>query len=103
VEHRSTKYQAPDLPDPAASNASTHAFLVVPANVAVSAEAFVSEAGVACTLVPIPRSVSSRCGVGLRVALADRNTAERVLASGGFEVEAVHEIELPCRATKGSG
>jgi hypothetical protein len=103
VEHHSTKYQAGDLPDPAASTASTHVLLAVPAAKAVSAEAWLSGAGVPCRLVPTPRSVSSRCGVSLRVALADRNTAERVLAFGGFEVEAAHEIELPSRAKKGSG
>lgn len=50
-------------------------------------------AGIEAVLMAIPRSVSSDCGVCLRVSLAERKQAEMVLAEAGVVVSAVYEID----------
>ncbi len=59
----------------------------------VRAETRLNAAGIACKLVPVPRQISSDCGVCLSVATADREAALRQLAVLGLAVLGVHDLE----------
>jgi hypothetical protein len=73
----------------------THTVLLLPsASHAVKGEAALTRAGVPCVLIPVPRTLSSQCGVCLRVSLADRERAAEVLAEAGLEVSGVHDLEM---------
>lgn len=52
---------------------------------ALRAERVLQRAGVACKLIPVPRHLSSDCGVCLRVARADGVAARAALAAAGVE------------------
>jgi len=64
--------------------------LVYSTSRALRAERVLQRAGIGCRLVPVPRHLSSDCGVCLRVRQADREAALRALAEAGVEVEGVH-------------
>lgn len=84
---------------------STHTLLLVPsANHAVQGERALLAGGVACRLLPVPRYLSSQCGVCLSVAAADRHRAEAVLAAASTRIEAVHDVDLDgIRGDHGTG
>jgi hypothetical protein len=59
---------------------------------AMKGESALTRAGVPHRLVPVPRSLSSQCGVCIRVSPADREKAEEWLAAAGIEIVADHEL-----------
>lgn len=63
----------------------------------IKSEAALRAAGVTCSLISIPRSISSECGVCLRVPAGERARAEEILASTGTKISATHEIDAPAR------
>ena len=67
-------------------------FLVPSASHATKGEAALVRAGIACALIPVPRTLSSQCGVCLRVDLGARTTAAELLAASGVRVDAVHDL-----------
>ncbi len=80
----------------------THTLFLVPsANHAVQGERALQGAGIACRLIPVPRALSSQCGVCLRVVRQDRRRAEAVLAAAGTEVEGVHDVRMTERGQGG--
>ncbi len=56
---------------------------------ALRAEKVLQRAGIACKLIPVPRHLSSDCGVCLRVAAADGVAAREALAAAGMDDVAV--------------
>jgi len=62
---------------------STHAF---------HAETFLHSAGIETRLIPVPRHLSSRCGVCVRIARSDREHAREVLESHGPKFEDICDI-----------
>lgn len=68
-------------------------FVLVSAAQGIKAEAALRAAGLRCSLVPTPRSLSSQCGVCLRVPAAERTQAETLLAQRGTAISAIHEID----------
>ncbi len=66
--------------------------LVYSTSHALRAEKVLGQAGVACKLIPVPRHLSSDCGVCIRVARADREAALAALAAHAVETEGVHDI-----------
>ncbi|MBD3241906.1 MAG: DUF3343 domain-containing protein [Chitinivibrionales bacterium] len=54
------------------------------------AEKVLIRAGIPCRLVPVPRTLSSQCGVCLRLTEPNVKPALRELESGGIELEDVH-------------
>ena len=58
---------------------------------ALRAEKVLQQAGIACKLIPVPRQLSSDCGVCLRLARRDQDAARDVLTSARVEVAATHE------------
>ena len=59
---------------------------------ALRAEKVLHKAGITCKLIPVPRQLSSNCGVCLRIERPDREAAQRALKQGGLEVESVHDL-----------
>ena len=59
---------------------------------AIRGEKLLQNAGVGCKLIPVPRQLSSNCGVCLRVARTDRSAAQGILHDAGLEIGDVHDI-----------
>lgn len=77
--------------------------LVLSASQAIKGEAAVRRAGIACALVPVPRTLSSQCGVCLRVGLGDCGRAQEILALVGVEISATCDLTVsPPREEKAS-
>jgi hypothetical protein len=55
-------------------------------------EKVLEKAGIACKLIPIPRQISSDCGVCVRIERADREAALQALEAVGVETEGIHEL-----------
>ena len=48
--------------------------------------------GIACKLIPVPRKISSDCGVCIRVLQADVEAASQAIAAAQVEIEGIYEI-----------
>jgi hypothetical protein len=59
---------------------------------AIRAEQLLHRAGISCKLIPVPRHLSSNCGVCLRVERAEREAARQVLEKARVEIEGIHDI-----------
>jgi hypothetical protein len=68
-------------------------FVLYSATQALRAEASLRAAGVECAIIPIPRTLSSQCGVCLRVHIGDRLVAETILTESGTPISAIHEVD----------
>jgi hypothetical protein len=71
----------------------THAvILVYSTSHAIRAEKILRQAGIACKLIPVPRHLSSNCGVCVRVERTDAENAQQALEAAGVEIAGIHEI-----------
>jgi hypothetical protein len=68
------------------SNTLYAILLVSSTNQALRVEKLLQTAGIACKLIPVPRQISSDCGVCVRVHRDEGETAHQVLASAGLEI-----------------
>ena len=59
---------------------------------AIRAEHLLQRAGVTCKMIPVPRHLSSNCGVCVRIERTDVEVAKQTLAEGRLEIEGMHEI-----------
>ncbi len=59
---------------------------------ALKAEKIVKERGIACKLIPVPRHLSSDCGVCLRIPAGHKEAVEQALQAAGVEIDAFHLI-----------
>jgi hypothetical protein len=59
-------------------------------NHALRAEKLVGRAGLAARLVPVPRHLSSDCGLCLRISEADAGRVRAILTEGRVEVAGIH-------------
>jgi hypothetical protein len=59
---------------------------------ALRAEKVLMEAGIPCKLIPVPRHLSSDCGVCVRIERADQEAALQGLQAACVEMEGVHGI-----------
>jgi hypothetical protein len=60
---------------------------------ALRAEKLAKENGLSVKLIPVPRQLSSDCGVCLRFSWEQKNRIEEVLAQAGVPVESVHRLD----------
>ena len=60
---------------------------------AIRAERVLQMAGIACKLIPVPRHISSDCGVCLRIARADERAARTALERAGVASKGIHALE----------
>lgn len=56
------------------------------------AERLLKERGVACRQVPVPRHLSSECGVCLRLEAAEQAQAVAILLAAKVEMASVHPV-----------
>jgi len=66
--------------------------LVHSTSYALRAEKVLKQAGISCKLIPVPRHLSSECGVCVRIERADQEAAFQVLRTARVEMERVHDI-----------
>jgi hypothetical protein len=59
---------------------------------AIRAEQILHRAGLATKLIPVPRHLSSDCGVCLRVERTDVEAARQALKATKVEIEGVHDV-----------
>ncbi len=59
---------------------------------AIRAEKALKAAGLECKLIPVPRHLSSDCGVCVRIRRQDREEALHALEAAGVALEGVHDI-----------
>jgi len=57
---------------------------------AFRAEKVTREAGIECKLIPIPRNMSSDCGVALQVYEPFADEVRSILESSGVEIAGIH-------------
>ena len=66
--------------------------LVYSTSHALKAERVLQGIEVECKLIPVPRRLSSDCGVCVRIERADRQKAYQALRVAGMEIEGIHDI-----------
>jgi hypothetical protein len=60
--------------------------------VAIKAEKILKVAGIKIKLIPVPRHLSSDCGICLRFEFGDAQMVEATLASKGVQMEGVYPL-----------
>jgi hypothetical protein len=66
--------------------------LVYSTSYALRAEKVLQAAGIPCKLIPVPRQLSSDCGVCVRIQRADREAARQTLEAERVEIDSIHEF-----------
>ena len=66
--------------------------LVYSTSHAIRAEQMLHRAGISAKLIPVPRHLSSDCGVCLRIERTDREAGRGALEAAKVEIEGIHEI-----------
>lgn len=59
---------------------------------AIRAEKILHRAGIRCKLIPVPRHLSSDCGVCIRIERAAQKATLQALEAARVEMEGVYEI-----------
>lgn len=59
---------------------------------AIRAEKILREAGVECKLIPVPRHLSSDCGVCVRIPRLAREAACAALDHARLDIEGIHDL-----------
>jgi len=74
-------------------NQAEHAVILVHATShALRAEKILARAGIPCKLIPVPRHLSSDCGVCIRVERSDQEAAQGRLEDSDMEIDSIHDI-----------
>jgi hypothetical protein len=66
--------------------------LVYSTSHAIRGEQILHRAGISPKLIPVPRHLSSDCGVCLRIERTDVDPARMALECARIEIEGIHEI-----------
>ena len=74
------------------SKARYRVILVHSTSHAIRGEKLLSRAGIESKLIPVPRTISSDCGVCLRIDPQDEERAQLVLEDGRLEIDGIHQI-----------
>lgn len=72
-------------------NSAATILLFHTSNHAIRAEKLLKRADLTCRLMPVPRDLSSDCGVCLQILRANRERSLEILAVGGVTIAAVHD------------
>ena len=59
---------------------------------ALRAEKILQEAAILCKLIPVPRHLSSDCGVCVRIRQSDKAAALETLARARVETQGIHHV-----------
>ena len=66
--------------------------LVYSTSHAMRIEKLLAERGVACKMIPVPRQISSDCGVCIRILRSHVEAARETVASAGIEIQDIADI-----------
>lgn len=66
--------------------------LVLSTSHALHLEGLLGEKGVACKLIPVPRQLSSDCGVCLRIARGHVEEARGVVVAARMEIQGIVDV-----------
>jgi hypothetical protein len=66
--------------------------LVYSTNHALRAEKLLKQAEIDCKLIPVPRHLSSDCGVCVRIEQECKEAVRQVLEAGRLEYEGIHDV-----------
>jgi hypothetical protein len=66
--------------------------LVYSTSHAMRIEKLLQEKRIPCKMIPVPRQISSDCGVCVRILRSDVEVARQAVATAGVEIEGIHEI-----------
>ncbi len=70
-----------------------YAVILVPSTShALRAEKILQRAGIACKLIPVPRHLSSDCGVCVRIGREDETAARAALQQADLEIVGIYEV-----------
>ena len=58
---------------------------------AIQADSVLKQSGIACKMIPVPRHISSDCGVCVRIGRQDRVAAAEVLRAAGTAWESMED------------
>lgn len=67
--------------------------LVYSTSYAIRAEKILHQAGIQSKLIPVPRHLSSNCGVCVRIEKANKDAALKALEAVKIEIEGIHDVE----------
>jgi bacterioferritin-associated ferredoxin len=59
---------------------------------AMRIETLLQKKGIICKMIPVPRQISSDCGVCVRVLRSDVKEARQVIKEAQVEIEGVYDI-----------
>jgi hypothetical protein len=62
---------------------------------AIKAERLCLESGLPCRVIPVPRDISSDCGVALEIDQAERERAEKTFIERGVECAFIERTPPP--------
>jgi hypothetical protein len=74
------------------SESGSAVILFFTSNHAFHAEKLLGKAGILCKLVPVPRHLSSDCGVCARIDRDSMDAARQILESSKVQTQGYHEI-----------
>ena len=66
--------------------------LVYSTSYALKVEKIIQGAGVECKLIPVPRQISSNCGVCVRIERRDSETVLDLMAGSQVQIEGIHAV-----------
>ncbi len=66
--------------------------LVYSTSHAMRIEKLLAERGIACKMIPVPRQISSDCGVCIRILRGDIESAHAAIAAGKIMIQGIVEI-----------
>ncbi len=66
--------------------------LVYSTSHAMRIEKLLAEQGIACKMMPVPRHLSSDCGVCVRILRGHVEAAREVVTAAGLEIQGIEDI-----------
>ena len=59
---------------------------------ALRSEKVLQRAGLEVKLIPVPREISSNCGIAVRFAWSEREQVEAALGAANVEIDSIHRL-----------
>lgn len=66
--------------------------LVYSTSHAMRIEKLLAERGVACKMIPVPRQISSDCGVCIRIKSGHSQAAREIVAAAKIEIQGIVDV-----------
>lgn len=73
-------------------NEDSAVILVYSTSYALRAEKFLKINGIFCKLIPVPRHLSSDCGVCVSIASCDKEAARQILKTANLEFSGIYNV-----------